>query len=631
MSTCTAAQHRAVGDRAVIYDLPGLDRVLEFAAVVRELGVSGVIDIVPASRTVLVVCESRAAVRAVVAAVAGAGAEAGVREAGRIAERPGDGAGGPIMHDIAVRYDGEDLDEVARLTGLGREAVVDAHTRTLWQAAFGGYAPGFAYLVGGDPRLRVPRLDSPRTAVPAGSVALAGEYSAVYPAEAPGGWRLIGRTDAPVWDASRPRPALIAPGDTVRFTAVRERVDLPARDGRIAPEAPPPAGPAEHAAAPKPDEHLHAPAACTVQCTGMLALLQDLGRPGNAAIGVVASGALDRDALRRANRAVGNAESATAIEFLNGGLAITAERPLVIALDGAESAALIDGARHAPWGAAFALGTGETLRIAAPEHGLRGVLAIAGGIAARRVLGSAAHDSLSRLGPPPLASGDRFELAEDPAPALPGETTAARPAATVPGRAAPAAPRRPDPRPVLRFVPGPRDDWFTPEALASFAAQRWQVDSRSNRIGLRLAGAPLERAKPGELPSEGMVHGSIQVPPNGQPLVFLADHPTTGGYPVIGTVVDADLDRAAQLRPGTEVRFAAVDPDGIGDPLDDGAPPGPEAPERVEAVLEVDGRRRAVVIPGALAAALDAAASAGDRRPLELIVRQIVRALERVR
>lgn len=623
MSTRTAMRHRAVGDRAIIYDLPGLDRVLEFAAAVRELPVAGVIDIVPASRTVLVVCESRAAVRAVAAAVAAAGAATDVREAGGLAEHPSGGAGGAIVHEVAVHYDGDDLGEVARLTGLSREAVVAAHTRTVWQAAFGGYAPGFAYLVGGDPRLRVPRLDSPRTAVPVGSVALAGEYSAVYPAEAPGGWRLIGRTDAPIWDAARPRPALIAPGDGVRFTAVRGRIAVLAREQPPANAAETTADGAGSLLAPGlgTEEPHRRRAACTVRRTGMLALLQDLGRPGNAAIGVVASGALDRGALRRANRAVGNPEGATAIEFLNGGLEIMAERPLVLALDGAASAAHIDGARTAPWGAAFALGAGETLRIAAPEHGLRGVLAVAGGIASSRMLGSAAHDSLSGLGGPPLRAGDRLALAEESISVIPGDE---------PSALAGEPPRRDDPRPVLRFVPGPRDDWFTAEAIASFTAQHWQVDPRSNRIGLRLAGAPLERAKPGELPSEGMVHGSIQVPPNGQPVLFLADHPTTGGYPVIGTVVDADLDRAAQLRPGTEVRFAAVDPDSIGEPLgfdiEQHRPPA-----RVEVVLEIDGRRCPVTMPGALAAALDAAAGSGDREPIAAIALQIVRALERVR
>jgi KipI family sensor histidine kinase inhibitor len=119
--------------------------------------------------------------------------------------------------EIPVTYDGPDLAEVARLTGLGEDEIVAAHTGTLWRVAFGGFAPGFAYLVGGDPRLQVPRRDEPRTKVPAGAVGLAGEFSGIYPRESPGGWRLIGRTDVAMWDLDRDAPALLAAGTTVQF------------------------------------------------------------------------------------------------------------------------------------------------------------------------------------------------------------------------------------------------------------------------------------------------------------------------------------------------------------------------------------------------------------------------------
>ncbi|UMG94882.1 carboxyltransferase domain-containing protein [Nocardioides sp. TF02-7] len=121
--------------------------------------------------------------------------------------------------EVPVTYDGPDLAEVARHTGLREDEVVAAHTGTPWRVAFGGFAPGFAYLVGGDPRLRVPRRDRPRTTVPAGAVGLAGEFSGVYPRPSPGGWQLIGRTDLPVWDLDLDPPALLAPGATVRFRA----------------------------------------------------------------------------------------------------------------------------------------------------------------------------------------------------------------------------------------------------------------------------------------------------------------------------------------------------------------------------------------------------------------------------
>ena len=127
---------------------------------------------------------------------------------------------------IEVVYDGEDLAEVGMLTGLGRDGVVAAHTGQLWTAAFGGFAPGFTYLLGENHTLDVPRRSSPRTAVPAGSVALGGTFSAVYPRQSPGGWQLIGRTTAVLWDLGRESPALVRPGDTVRYVAVREAVAL---------------------------------------------------------------------------------------------------------------------------------------------------------------------------------------------------------------------------------------------------------------------------------------------------------------------------------------------------------------------------------------------------------------------
>jgi KipI family sensor histidine kinase inhibitor len=140
---------------------------------------------------------------------------------GRTSPTDATAAAGPGEVEIPVDYDGADLDEVARLTGLTSGEVVAAHVGTPWTVAFGGFAPGFSYLVGGDPRLQVPRRDSPRTRVPAGAVGLAGEFSGVYPRESPGGWQLIGRTATVMWDSTRPAPALLTPGMTVRFVVAR--------------------------------------------------------------------------------------------------------------------------------------------------------------------------------------------------------------------------------------------------------------------------------------------------------------------------------------------------------------------------------------------------------------------------
>jgi KipI family sensor histidine kinase inhibitor len=195
------------GDTAVLVEVDDLDAVLAFAAAVRSAALPEVLDVVPAARTVLVVTSP------------GARLEPLVRRLTSLSSTPGAAVPDAAAVEIEVVYDGPDLAEVARLTGLSSEEVVAAHTGTPWRIAFAGFAPGFAYLTGGDPRLVVARRDDPRTSVPAGAVGLAGEYSGVYPRASPGGWQLIGRTDAVLWDVAREPPALLAPGGTVRFRA----------------------------------------------------------------------------------------------------------------------------------------------------------------------------------------------------------------------------------------------------------------------------------------------------------------------------------------------------------------------------------------------------------------------------
>jgi KipI family sensor histidine kinase inhibitor len=200
------------GDAAVLVELDGPAAVLAAQRALVGASLAGVVDVVPAARTVLV----RAAPGRLDAAAVAAAVRGGLARA----PEPGGAAAPGELVEVPVVYDGEDLPEVAALTGLPVEEVVAAHTGAGWTVAFTGFAPGFGYLVGGDPRLWVPRRAQPRTRVPAGSVALAGEHSGVYPRASPGGWQLLGRTDLVVWDAERDPPALLRPGVRVRFTAV---------------------------------------------------------------------------------------------------------------------------------------------------------------------------------------------------------------------------------------------------------------------------------------------------------------------------------------------------------------------------------------------------------------------------
>jgi biotin-dependent carboxylase-like uncharacterized protein len=274
---------------------------------------------------------------------------------------------------------------------------------------------------------------------------------------------------------------------------------------------------------------------------GPLATIQDLGRPGLAALGVGASGAADRGSLKLANRLVGNDEGAAALELTFGGLEARFGELTTIALTGAPcpvtvTAAPVARGMYAP----VTIGPGQRLTVGPPRRGLRTYLAVRGGIAVPEVLGSRSTDLLSGIGPAPLKPGDRLAV---------GTQTSGYPSAGE----APAPCYGPDP--VLDLLPGPRDDWFIPDALATLCGTPYLVTTQSNRVGIRLSGPSLVRAIAGELPSEGVVTGSVQVPSGGQPILFLADHPVTGGYPVIAVVASAGIDRAAQLRPGDRVRF----------------------------------------------------------------------------
>jgi biotin-dependent carboxylase-like uncharacterized protein len=273
---------------------------------------------------------------------------------------------------------------------------------------------------------------------------------------------------------------------------------------------------------------------------GPLTTVQDLGRTGWAHLGVPRAGALDRRAADLANRLVGNGPDAAVLETTFGGVAVRVSTAMTAAVTGAAAPVSVDG-RPAAWCEPLALREGQTLRVGPAVAGVRSYVAFAGGIDVPPVLGSRSRDTLAGLGPPALAEGDELPVGDRI-----GTPHAVDVAAATPG-----------PGPVLlRFVPGPRDDWFTAEALTTLTTSSYAVSADSNRIGLRLRGPALERRRADELPSEGIVLGAVQVPAAGEPLVFLNDHPTTGGYPAVGVVVPVDLPRCAQLRPGDEVRFA---------------------------------------------------------------------------
>jgi biotin-dependent carboxylase-like uncharacterized protein len=273
-----------------------------------------------------------------------------------------------------------------------------------------------------------------------------------------------------------------------------------------------------------------------VLAAGTLTTVQDRGRPGLAHLGVPRAGALDRPAADLANRIVGNDPGSAVLEVTLGGLRLTSTAGTWVAVTGAvvsvKAGGQARGHAQAVW-----LPDGDVLELGVPTSGVRSYVAVAGGVDVPPVLGSRSTDTLAWVGPPRVVDGMELPL----------------------GRPADAPAPHDTPRAVgsgpMRMRPGPRDEWFVDEALDTLFSGPYVVDGDSNRIGLRATGPALGRARAGELPSEGMVLGAVQVPPSGQPVVLLADHPTTGGYPVIGVVHRDDIWRCAQLRPGEEVRF----------------------------------------------------------------------------
>lgn len=507
------------GERAVLAEVASLAEVLHLHARLAASRPAGVVDLVPAARTVLVRVDP--AVLPVVSARAWIEVAAGGDAAAD--------AGAPLpLVEIPVTYDGDDLDEVAALLGISSEEVAARHAAAEWTVAFTGFAPGFGYLVSPDWTVEVPRRESPRTRVPAGAVGLAGEFTGAYPRETPGGWQLIGATTAPLFDPDAATPALLAPGTRVRFTPA---VAAPTPAPTIAPSSTGPAG-----AAP----------AIRILDPGPRATIQDQGRPGHAAEGLAVAGAADRAALRTALRLVGTAEDAAGIEITMGGFRALALADLWIAVTGAWGALRVDGRPVDP-NVAHAWPAGTELAVDLFAHGARGYLAVRGGWEAVRVAGSRSSDTLAGIGPAPLRAGDELSLAADAVGPIPADDLHPW-----------SAP--PDDMVELDLAPGPRADWFTAAARASLFDAVWTVSPEADRVGIRLDGPALVRADGagpgrGELASEGMVPGALQVPPSGLPVILGPDGPVTGGYPVIAVVTDASRDALAQVRPGMRVRF----------------------------------------------------------------------------
>jgi len=410
---------------------------------------------------------------------------------------------------VPVVYDGEDLAELANARGISAAEFAQRHAAGRYRVAFVGFAPGFAYLSGLPEELATPRLKTPRPRVPAGSLAIGGPWTGIYPAALPGGWRLIGRTSVRLFDALADPPSLLVPGDHVEFESIGS--------GRLpGPEASP-RSPA-----------LDGPVFARVLASGLSTTVQGAPRHGLGSSGVPPGGAMDRVSLEFANVLVGNPPGAPALEITLAGPDLEILEEAVLAVAGADAPVEWRG-NGATRLEAFRATAGDRVRIGRVTQGARVYLAVRGGVGGEVGRRLAAGDALA----------SHFEASPGPSRRL----------------------REPEPGAAtmrLRILPGPEAEQFAPEEFGRFLASAWRVSPESDRRGLRLSGDPLAHAAAAEIEPSGTVPGTIQVPGSGLPILLGPDGPVTGGYPRIATVVSADLARLGQVRPGAVVRFELV-------------------------------------------------------------------------
>lgn len=424
----------------------------------------------------------------------------------------------PTVHAIKAIYDGPDLESAAEALGLKPGALIELHAGRYHVAELLGFLPGFAYLGPIDDRLRLPRRASPRPAVAAGSIGIAGAFTGIYPFRSPGGWNLIARApDVLLFDPARARPMLIAPGDLVRFVPTTA-----GEEAQRAAEAPLNTGVTGG----------HSGPALEITASPIAATIQDEGRLGQLGRGLPPSGPLDRAAFRAANQAVGNELGAAAIELMLGGLRARARGRIFVSIDGEPARSINDG---------------EELRVEPNERAVRYV-AVRGGVDAPALIGSRSTMLAGRFG----GFEGRLLRRRDVIPiGSYAERGSPQPPEALPALSGPA---------TLEVDPGPHVDRFPEGALDALLETQWSVSQLADRIGVRLEGGRIPRDRPDLALPVPMRRGAIQISTDGTPIVLGPDHPVTGGYPVLAVMRRASQDLLARLRSGAPLRLALSRP-----------------------------------------------------------------------
>ncbi len=521
-----------LGDCAVLVVLKARSSAVALEAVARlarSLNIdplAGVTDIVPAFTTITVHYDP-----AIVFANTGAGTPV-ERVLAWIRTAPAASGGGRRKAArnviVPVSYGGEqgpDLAEVAAHAKLTEAEAIRLHTKAVYRVAAVGFSPGFPYLLGLPPRLAMPRRGTPRLQVPAGSVGIGGAQAGIYPTATPGGWSIIGRTPIRLFrPENEAAPTLLETGDTVKFISVTESQ----------------AAKLEETPAVVPKIKVSRLAAVfEVIKPGALTTVQDLGRTGWQHYGIPVGGPMDRQAARVANILLGNDENTPLLEATVTGPELRFLRDTWIAVTGAE-------VRGVPGWRPCRVRAGQVVSLTELTNGTCIYIAVAGGLEVAPVMGGAGTLLSAGVGGwngRALQAGDRLG-------ARPGEQEISVNWSASVGFKAPTGGDV-----VVRCLCGAQWEWFSPASRRAFFAKPFKVTAKSDRMGMRLDGPTLRLEEKRELASEGVGFGSVQVPPDGSPIVLMADRQTIGGYPKIGDVISVDLPRLAQARPGDLVRF----------------------------------------------------------------------------
>lgn len=525
---------RRAGQYSLLVCLTDIDSVLELHAKLETDPLPQQVEVLPASETVLVTFASCVA------------ASSARRKLLKFRFTHDSMKPSGALLQVPVLYEGADLDYLADLLGYSRHFIVQAHTAQIWTAAFTGFTPGFAYLVGENSILDVPQRETPHANVAEGSVAVGGGYSAVYPRQSSGSWHILGQAHHSLWN-EQPAPSVLRPQDRVQFVATRSVVEVTSCE-TDSPDI------AQGAA-----QNINTAArGLLVEHVGLLATVQDEGREGHSALGICRSGALDWISSRHANALLGNPRNTPVIEAIGGQIRLLAHGSLTLAVCGGEAEIRVypKGTQVAT-NSLIRLSTGQAIDIGRVVNGNTVYIGVQGGFSLEKTLGSCSTDTFSGLGPRPLEQRSFIPLCET---------------AHFSGTATEQSDKviAPSPSPLvqeLRFTFGPRNDFFDQAALRHLVEEIWTVEISKGRREVVFKPAVVDPqilrksrnkrlVKP--ISSEGLVPGSVRFSPEGNPRVYLFDHPVTSTEPIPAVIIPEDIPVLAQLAPGRYVKFTQV-------------------------------------------------------------------------